>query len=141
MTSFFGYVADSPTLGFGIGYGTGGGATVATGSGDFTLVEEELARIILEAGPIFGFAYVVLRLFLMCYLTARVVGAWRESHDMLGMALLLFVVPQFLQGQMTGQGTVMGYAWLFAGFALAASKWRLSDSGPSRPAIRAAATA
>jgi hypothetical protein len=136
MTSFFGYVADSPALGFGIGYGTGGGATVMTGSGDFTLVEEELPRIILEAGPIFGFAYVVLRLFLMCYLGARVIGAWRKSHDMLGIALLLFVVPQFLQGPMTGQGTVMAYAWLFAGFALAASKWRLSAFGSPNVAVK-----
>jgi hypothetical protein len=128
MTSFLGHVVDSPPLGFGLGYGTGGGATVATGFADFTLVEEELARIILEAGSTFGFAYIFLRLFLMCYLSVRVIGAWRKSHDMLGMALLLFVVPQFLQGPMTGQGTVMGYAWLFAGFALAASKSRLNDS-------------
>jgi hypothetical protein len=52
------------------------------------------------------------------------------------MMLYAYVVLTLLNGQITGQGAINGYAWLFAGLTVAAAAARPARL-PDRPRARA----
>jgi hypothetical protein len=47
----------------------------------------------------------------------------KRNHDALALMLLCFVGDLILMGQVTEQGTVNGYTWIFLGVTLAAAKF------------------
>ncbi|MEW6611897.1 MAG: hypothetical protein ACOY5C_13265 [Pseudomonadota bacterium] len=122
FTEFTNYIIETPVLGHGVGYGTGGGAKLATGKMDFTLVEDEWSRVLLESGVVLGLLYIAYRILLVSWLFVQAVRATRRSHNPLPLALLGFIGIVLLNGQITSQGTIMGYGWLFAGFLMAANR-------------------
>ncbi len=107
-------------LGVGIGIGTNGGAMLGTGVQQFTLAEVEFSRVIQECGMIMGLAYMMLRWGLCLWLFAHAVRCIRTRDDGVPLMLLSFSAPTLIIGQVTMQGTINGYGWMFAGLTMAA---------------------
>ncbi len=124
----------APVLGYGLGVGTNVGAKLLRGRLGFLLAEGEWARVILEIGPIFGFAYILLRLSLIVHLFRQAVLSARQN---LSLPMLLFgsCGLLFLMGQFS-QSTTVGFTVLAGGLTLAAT--RVAYVRKVRPEIRPA---
>jgi hypothetical protein len=111
-------IGKAPFLGYGLGIGTNAGAKFLTGRSIFLLSEGEWSRILLESGPVLGLAYLVWR----CAVVIRI-GLLSLRSVRFGniLPLLLFSASclALLNGQF-GQPTVLGFAALVSGLALAA---------------------
>ena len=59
----------------------------------------------------------VFRIGLVVEVARRVVS----SRSVLATLLFGYLAYELLTGQITGQGTINGYAWMFTGFTLAAA--------------------
>ena len=108
----------APFLGYGLGIGTNAGAKFLTGRQMFLLSEGEWSRIFLESGKLFGLAYVLWRIAIVCNIGLVCVRSVKLGNV---LPLLLFsgsFMP-LLNGQM-GQPTVLGFAAFATGLALAA---------------------
>jgi hypothetical protein len=119
FTQPFTIAASTPLLGHGIGLGTIAGARLTSGEYQFLLAESELARVILELGPLLGFAFLLWRAWLAGLLVVR---SWRmlhEGEDPLAWLLTGACFLPVLSGQW-GPATQLGFAVLGAGLALAA---------------------
>lgn len=110
----------SPT-GVGIGYGSNAGGMLLTGHRMMLLDEDEWPRIVEEAG-VLGLFYIGMRIALVVYILANAVKATQRSRNPLPLIIGSFTVPILLNGQITLQGTINGYGWLFAGFCFAANQ-------------------
>ena len=95
--------------------------------------ETDWGRHILELGPIFGCCFIAFRIVFVISLFNRAFAASRRSGRAFPLLLCLYVGPMLLQGQITGNGTLNGYGWVFAGFCMAASE---RGSNPSRGPLR-----
>jgi hypothetical protein len=118
-TQPFEIAADAPLFGHGIGLGTVAGARMTTGKLGFLMGESELTRIVLELGPIVGFAFIAWRGWLTLVLIAR---SWRlvlATGDVLAWLLTGSCFLNVLSGQW-GPATQLGFAVFGAGLALAA---------------------
>jgi hypothetical protein len=108
-----------PLFGFGLGLGTNAGATLLTGSRGFLIAENEWPRVIAESGPVLGYAYLFLRLWICGFLIRR---AWLALGR--GQSMPIFLVAaaglDLISGQF-GQPTTLGFAVLSAGLSLASS--------------------
>ncbi len=107
-------------IGAGIGVGTNGGAALSTGTISFLLAEDEWSRIVLEVG-ISGFLYIGYRIWLAFWLLKGAIKSTRRSFNPAALLLASFTFSILLVGQMTLQGTINGYGWLFTGFCIAAN--------------------
>lgn len=110
---------DAPLLGNGIGLGTIAGARLATGKYTFLLAESELARSVLELGPILGFAFIAWRVWLSGGLVWRGWRKFLETGDSLAWLLAAATFLPILWGQW-GPSTNLGFAVFGAGLTLAA---------------------
>ena len=110
----------TPLLGFGIGMGGNAATMAAAASGGQALpyyAETDWARHIVDLGPVLGLAFMVFRIGLVVEVARRVVS----SRSVLATLLFGYLAYELLTGQITGQGTINGYAWMFTGFTLAAA--------------------
>ena len=128
-----------PLLGYGIGYG--GNASIILGAEvdgvkPGVMVEADLSRQIVDLGPVFGLCYIVVRFALIFWLGRRVYAATRRRPDPLPVLLFAYVSYTVLFGQITGNGSINAYAWLFTGLCIAASREALASSRLPRTAIR-----
>ena len=107
----------TPLLGYGLGIGTNAGAALLTGSRAFLLGESEWSRVIAESGPILGYAYILLRIWICWFLIRQ---AWEALKRNEAMPLLLVAAAglDLISGQF-GQPTTLGFAVLAAGLSLA----------------------
>ena len=120
FVDFVRLLAVTPLLGFGIGMGGNAAAMAAAASGGQALpyyAETDWARHIVDLGPVLGLAFMVFRIGLVLELSRRVV----QSRSVLATLLFGYLAYELLTGQITGQGTINGYAWMFTGFTLAAA--------------------
>lgn len=124
----FSAALEAPLLGYGIGLGTIGGAKLSTGERLFLLAEGELARCILELGPILGFAFLGWRLWLAATLLARGWRALAARGDLLPWLLAGTLAPSIVSGQL-GPATQLGFTVFGAGLALAALNEPAGDGG------------
>lgn len=116
----FEFAADVPLLGLGLGKGTNAGAGLLTGGDrEFLLAETEWSRLVLEMGPVLGFAYILLRLAIALYLVHLAVQRTREG-DVLPLLLTAGCFLPLVQGQF-GQPTALGFAVFGGGLCLAAA--------------------
>jgi len=123
FTRFINILADTPILGFGLGIG--GNATTRLGmTGTSFSVEDDWSRNIVDLGPFFGLLFIAFRIALVVWLAKEAVVATRRSNNPLPLLLFGFIGIILLYGQITGQGTINGYGWLFAGFCMAANQLR-----------------
>ena len=114
-----------PPLGVGLGYG-GNAATLMKATVDGVpqglYAETDYARHMIDLGPACGVAYIVFRLVFVAWLLGRVLRATRRYGDPLPMLLFAYAGYVIVVSQITGNGSINVYAWLFAGFCLAACR-------------------
>lgn len=119
-------IGEVPLLGHGLGFGGNASVTLKATLDGVTpglLAETDFARHMVDLGPILGGAFIALRLLLAGWLAAWV---WRLLRRGSGspwpMLLFAFAGYLLLLGQITGQGAINGYAWLFTGLLIAACR-------------------
>ncbi|MES2099786.1 MAG: hypothetical protein V4569_08210 [Pseudomonadota bacterium] len=132
-----------PALGYGLGYGSNASITLRAevdGVMPGFLAETDFSRHMVDLGPAFGLCYIAFRVALVIWLARRVLTATRSVADPLPMMLFAYAGFVLLSGQITGNGTVNIYGWLFAGFCMAATRVALvSARAPAVPLVRAPA--
>jgi uncharacterized membrane protein YecN with MAPEG domain len=110
---------DAPLLGVGIGLGTNVGSALAGRSG-FQLGEDEWSRVIFEAGPVLGVAYLAWRFWLAVTLLRHAARAASFGY-VLPLALFGACASNLAVGQW-GQPSTQGFAVWVAGLCLAACR-------------------
>jgi len=120
LTGGFASMEAAGYFGHGLGISTGGGSSVATGQRSFTLAEEEFPRVVLECGLVLGMSYMILRFALAAWLILAAIRCVRRNDDPLPLLLAPFPVVLLAVGQLTMQGSVNGYGWIYTGLTLAA---------------------
>lgn len=122
LVDFVEVVDHVPLLGYGLGFGGNAsnilGATV-DGVKPSLLAETDYSRHMVDLGPVFGLVYLVFRLALAAWLAARALRALRVQRDPMPLVLLAYVGNVIASGQLTGQGTINLFGWLFAGLLIA----------------------
>ena len=143
----FGRLTDAvPPLGFGLGFG-GNAALLLKATIDGVqpgvYAETDYARHMVDLGAVCGVSYIVFRLVFVAWLLRQVVRATRRSGDTLPLMLFAYAGYVILIGQITGNGSINVYGWLFAGVCLAACRVAASAAprtvrAPMRPLRRRA---
>jgi hypothetical protein len=126
----FEVATSAPFVGYGLGKGTNAGASILTGGErNFLLTEGEWCRLVLEMGPVLGFAYIGLR----CGIAFRLARlALQQTHEGRALPLLLCsacFLP-LIEGSF-GQPTALGFAIFGGGLCLASVSDR-RDAGERR---------
>ena len=139
MVDFVRFIGDVPVLGYGIGYG--GNASIilnaeVDGISPGRLVEADLSRQMVDLGPIFGLGYIAFRMAFVVWLGIAALRATRRSADPLPVMLYAFAGVTIFAGQITGNGSINAYAWLFAGLCMAAARTDLPGRSQRRAAQR-----
>lgn len=119
FTQPFELAAGAPWLGHGIGMGTLAGARLMTGEYTFLLAESELARMVLELGPVLGFAFILWRAWVAGLMTLQGWLDFRATGDSLGWLLAGASFLAILSGQL-GPSTTLGFAVFGSGLSLGA---------------------
>ena len=112
-----------PMLGYGLGYGSNASITLKAevdGVMPGFLAETDFTRHMVDLGPVLGMLYIAFRLALTAWLAALVIRVTRLVSDPMPLILFSFVAVVVSHGQVTGQGTINVYAWLFTGVLIAA---------------------
>lgn len=124
-------ISQTPIFGKGLGMGTNVAAGLLFGDRGFLLAEGELERLVMESGPILGFAFIFFRISLLVYLGRQALASLDQGNP---LALLLFcaVAPDILNGQFAVPST-LGFAVFTAGLCLAAA----GPDHESAPALEA----
>jgi len=118
-----------PMLGYGLGFGGNASWTLGItldGLKPSQLAETDFSRHMVDLGPLAGLAYIAMRLALTVWLALRVWRATRRAADPMPWLLFSYAGYVLVFGQITGQGTINFFGWLFAGLVLAAC--RASDA-------------
>jgi hypothetical protein len=129
FVDFFYLIGDTPLMGYGIGLA--GNARLVLGltiPGFAGWAESDWARHIVDLGPFVGIVFILYRVALVGWLGMRCLSGARRARDPTALLLFGYVGVELLYGQISGHGTVNGYAWLFTGFCLAATASRSSAS-------------
>jgi hypothetical protein len=108
----------APLLGNGVGMGSNFAAVIKTGSKSFLMAEGEWERVVLEFGPLFGLAFMILRVGIAYYIFLQATRALKRK-DMLAWLLLPTVLPAIIVNAME-QPTYLGFMVFGAGLCLAA---------------------
>jgi hypothetical protein len=112
----------TPLFGYGLGtFGNANSLVYASLLQSSAFTESDLVRNVLELGPALGLMYICLRVVLFGVLMQGAVVATRRSQSPMPLILFGFGGILLLQGQITGQGSVQGFGWLYAGFCMAAN--------------------
>jgi hypothetical protein len=113
----------SDWFGRGIGQGSNVAAFLETGERRFMVSEAEWSRVVLECGPIIGFALLGFRVAICLWLVGRAVVGLRRN-DSLSWILVAAAVPVLGMMPME-QPTFLGFMIWGAGLCFAAAKPRL----------------
>ena len=114
-------LADAPLFGYGLGIGTNAAAGLLSGQRGFGLAEGEWARVVKEGGPIFGLAFLLLRISIAFYLGwSAMVAFGRSPPNPLALLIFSSCFMLVLSAQF-GQPTALGFAVFGAGLCLAAT--------------------
>jgi hypothetical protein len=129
---------NTPVLGYGLGLGGNASTTLGVkidGGDPLSLAETDWARHIVDLGPVFGTGYIVFRIVLVLWLGVLVLKATRRGAGPLPLLLFAYAGYVLLLGQVTGQGAVNAYAWLFTGLCIAAARAQSAAAPePAKPA-------
>ncbi len=121
----------APWFGYGLGIGTNAGANILTGHNVFLLTEGEWPRILLESGKLLGLAFVVWRVALTFYI---LVASFRalKAGNLLPLFLFTAGAVSLFWGQF-GQPTILGFAVVTLGLALAATRTPEAEEAAAVP--------
>jgi hypothetical protein len=117
-------VTDTPLFGLGVGFGTNAGSYASAGVRGFSLAEYEWKRVVQECGPPFGLLVIVLRIALAVWASLLALEANIRRNDAAALIMLGFVGPLFFVGQISGQNTMLSFAWFGLGLVVALSRAR-----------------
>ncbi|MDD5350264.1 MAG: hypothetical protein PHQ12_08650 [Chthoniobacteraceae bacterium] len=129
--------ADAPFLGYGLGIGTNAAAGMLSGERGFLLAEGEWARVVKEAGPVLGMAFLLLRVAIAAYLGWMASFAFERQRNPLPLLVFSASFLLVIQGQF-GQPTALGFAVFGAGLCLAAMN-AVEEGRPEFAAVQVAA--
>lgn len=139
FVDFIGLMGDAPVFGYGLGLAGNASLTLGVTIPGFTgWAENDWARHIVDLGPLFGVIYILFRVSFVCWLGFNCVAGARRTGNPLPMLWFAFAGNDLLAGELTGNGSINGYGWLFAGFCLAACKApfeREHESIPAQPGV------
>jgi hypothetical protein len=125
LVDFLRLVESVPLLGHGLGYG-GNAAILMGASIDGVklgyVAETDFARHMVDLGPLFGIGYIAFRLALAGWLAALVLRTTRYGADPMPLLLFSYVLYVVVLGQITGQGAINVYGWLYTGLLIAACR-------------------
>jgi hypothetical protein len=120
---FIPVLSTTPFLGYGLGTFGNAYGTLSSALLPWSVQgESDLARNVLELGPVVGLLYIGLRIALFISLARAAIRATSLSSNPLPLLLVAFCGVLLLQGEITGNGSVHGFGWLFAGFCMAANR-------------------
>jgi hypothetical protein len=126
LHSFTVLVGDTPMQGYQLGIGGNAATTLgaresipASSLEQAGAAETDWGRQILELGPILGILFIGFRIVFVFWLGRESIKATRRSGDLFPVLLFAFVGVLLFNGQITGHGSLNGYAWLFSGFLMA----------------------
>ena len=124
LVDFTRLLGDTPLLGYGLGYG-GNASLILRANVDGVvpgmLAETDWARHVVDLGPPAAFGFIAYRLLLVGWLGARVLRSTLDRPDPIPMLLYAYAGVTLLTGQITGQGAINVYGWLFAGLCIAST--------------------
>jgi hypothetical protein len=129
-------MTDTPLFGLGVGYGTNAGSYASAGVRGFSLAEYEWKRLVQECGPLFGFIVIGIRIALAVWASVLALEANIRRNDAAAMIMLGFVGPLFFVGQISGQNTMLSFAWFGLGLVVALSRAREIAAPASSPDAR-----
>jgi hypothetical protein len=86
--------------------------------------ESGFATSLVDLGLLVGIGYILFRVWFTLWLLTKVWKSTTKNRDPLALMLFSFSGELILMGQVTVQGTVNGYTWIFLGVTLAAEKFR-----------------
>ncbi len=119
---FLRLVGQVPLFGYGMGLagnaGTILGVTVA-GTIPLRLAETDWSRHFVDMGPMLAVLFILFRVMLTIVLGTKSLWAARRSGNPMPVLLFGYVGVVIFYGQISGHGTICGYAWLFAGLLMA----------------------
>jgi len=126
------YYLNTPFTGYLLGIGTNAAERVSwvqmpdaaytwTGFGVWAR-ESGWAVNLVDLGLVLGFGYIFFRIWFTLWFLVKVWKSTKISQDPLALMLFSFSGELILMGQITIQGTVNGYTWIFLGVTLAATK-------------------
>jgi hypothetical protein len=118
-------------IGRGLGMGTNAASAMLTGTRVFLLAEGEWARVVLEVGPLLGFAFLAYRVWLGVLIALRAVRGAKQGQ--LLPWLLAFEGCREVIMEQFSQPTNLGFTVLVCGLCLAAfsENWAPVKSGTS----------
>ena len=128
-------VAKPAGVGLGLGTNVASGI-INEGKRQFLLVEGDMARIILESGPILGVTYQLMRMALAAYIGARAFGSLVQRANTLPPLMFSGIVAVLLVGEFS-QPTELGFATISAGLCLAANRPRTTGNNAMPTTVRA----
>lgn len=134
VIDFLRLVDDTPLLGYGLGFGGNASnrlGAMIDGIKPWDLAETDFARHMVDLGPLLGILFVVYRVALVVWLARLVLAATRRVSDPLPMMLFAYAFYVVLLGQITGNGSINVYGWLFMGLCIAAAREALQSNRPT----------
>ncbi len=137
FVDFLRLVEDTPALGYGLGFGGNASnrlGAMVDGIKPWDLAETDFSRHMVDLGPTLGMLFIVYRVALVVWLTRMVLLATRRVSDPLPMMLFSYAMYVVVLGQITGNGSINVYGWLFMGLCIAASREALASLKVSVPA-------
>jgi hypothetical protein len=138
LYSFFDFtllLGDAPALGYGIGLA--GDAALTLGvviPGFHGWAESDWARHIVDLGPVVGIGFILYRILLVLWLAKTCLAGARRQGSQAPLLYLASCGLELLYGELTGNGAVNGFAWLFAGLSLAAARMQVEPQTIPAPA-------
>ena len=124
------FLPDIGIIGKGVGMGTNAASALMTGSLQFLLAEGEWARVVMEAGPLLGFSFLLYRVCLSGLLGIEAWGSAKQGQ--LLAWLLAWDACRSLIVEQISQPTNLGFMVFVSGICLAALA---EDRFSSRAAI------
>jgi hypothetical protein len=116
------YTSGDEVLGYGIGYGSGGGVTVVTGSRGYTLGEGEWSRVMGEMGIVVGAFILFFRFGVALYMFYAAIMAVLKGNSPLPLIMAGYIAPTLITGLLTSNGIVLGFGWFYIGVSFALTK-------------------
>jgi hypothetical protein len=138
---FTSLLGDAPLSGYGMGLA--GDAALTLGvviPGFHGWAESDWARHIVDLGPVVGMAFILYRVALVTWIGSACLAGARRLGSQLPLLLFAGCAFDLLSGELTGNGAVNGFVWLFSGLSLAAAGLggeEATETSPLRATARA----
>ena len=117
ISQSFGWVSHLQDSIWGQGLGFFSNSTIGFSANRSTWVEDDLLKIILEAGSLFGIIVIVFRWALPFFIFVRIRKNPSDENEIM-LLLLAAIFTNLTQGALTGQGSVALQVWLIAGICM-----------------------